>query len=142
MLARTWFPSWIWKGVALKSKCTTCWSSEISTSTVAEGLVCTRMNGSAIPLGIIPAAARAALRCSSAWYELYCSTSSARCAFFFSICARARAFSARRCATSPSPVAGRPFHMISFLRFAMMFIAMSTLSASYTRRRMFFSSYA
>ena len=32
--------------------------------------------------------------------------------------------------------------MISFFCFVMIFIAISTFSASYTRRRMFFSSYA
>jgi hypothetical protein len=52
------------------------------------------------------------------------------------------AFSARRC-SSPSgpPPFGKPFQMISFFSFWMMFMAMSTLMASYTRRRMFFSSY-
>ena len=37
---------------------------------------------------------------------------------------------------------GRPCQEISFLSLVMMSMAMSTLSASYTRRRMFFSSYA
>lgn len=36
---------------------------------------------------------------------------------------------------------GRPIHLISFFSLEMMFIAMSTFSASYTRRRMFFWSY-
>lgn len=36
---------------------------------------------------------------------------------------------------------GRPIHLISFFSFEMIFMAMSTLSASYTRRRIFFWSY-
>lgn len=38
-------------------------------------------------------------------------------------------------------VRGRPFHWISFLSFEMMSIAIRTFKASYTLRRMFFSSY-
>ena len=107
------------------------------------GFVCTRMNGSWIPDGTTPTAALAALRWSNAWYDLYCSTSSRRYAFFFSMLACARAFSARKVSRSSCfAVAGKPFHVISFFSFEIMSIAMRTLRASYTRRRMFFSSYA
>lgn len=53
-----------------------------------------------------------------------------------------------RCSSSTSrfwhscaELVGRPIHLISFFSLEMMFMAMSTLSASYTRRRMFFWSY-
>lgn len=42
---------------------------------------------------------------------------------------------------SCAELVGRPIHLISFFSLEIMFMAMSTLSASYTRRRMFFWSY-
>lgn len=42
---------------------------------------------------------------------------------------------------SCAELVGRPIHLISFFSLEMMFMAMSTFSASYTRRRMFFWSY-
>lgn len=42
---------------------------------------------------------------------------------------------------SCAELVGRPIHLISFFSLEMMFMAMRTFSASYTRRRMFFWSY-
>ena len=47
-----------------------------------------------------------------------------------------------RCWHSCKELVGRPIHLISFFSFEMMFIAISTFSASYTRRRMFLWSTA
>ena len=85
------------------------------------GLVCTRMNGGD-PAGRRPGAARR-VALQQRQYELYCSTSSARCAFFCSIRARARLL---RAEVRDVPVPGRGQALPhDLLRFAMMFIAMA-----------------
>lgn len=45
------------------------------------------------------------------------------------------------CSSSLSAFAGKPFQRMSFFSFWMISMAMSTFNASYTRRRIFFSSY-
>lgn len=68
-------------------------------------------------------------------------TNSWSCWVFCLIRSRRRCFSVSRAWNSCKELVGRPSHLISFFSFEMMFMAMRTLRASYTRRRMFFWSY-
>lgn len=70
-----------------------------------------------------------------------CKRSSWSCDFFCRMLSNLFLFSVSSLSHSCLELVGRPIHLISFFSLEMMFIAMRTLRASYTRRLMFFWSY-
>mmetsp|Transcript_38118 Transcript_38118/g.75356 ORF Transcript_38118/g.75356 Transcript_38118/m.75356 type:complete len:221 (-) Transcript_38118:275-937(-) len=86
-------------------------------------------------------ASRAALRLTRLWKVTFCARSCRRCSFLRSTLCSRLAFSRSSASRPCAAFVGSPRQLISFLSFETISMAMSTLRASYTRRRMFFSSY-
>lgn len=103
--------------------------------------VLTVMNGNSIAEffdGTRPRSSASLLRVTKLLNETCCKISSRNCCCLLSMRSFRISISASKALHCCAELVGKPIQRISFLSLEMMFIAIRTFSASYTRRRMFF----